>query len=572
LPGWQDPFLFGESKPWTGQRVAELVKADQRWRADRGSDVDRDPVLVSGEPVPLNDTDEKRAAIVLRYRLYTHQPDEMTVLMALRSMRSGAGGLDPQLYQYGGLFLYPIGAMLKLYGLCGWVTVGADLPWYLDHPEEFGRFYVVARTYVLLWSLAGVFVVFAVGRRLARGLGRHEWASWGGVFGALLYVLMPVVVNMAHEAKPHLPAAVLMLTAVLAAAAYVDVGGRRRVVLVGVICGAAFGMVLSSWPIFIIVPLMTLFRPMRWVQRLAHVAVGVVAGTATYAVTNPFILINLVRNRDVLRSNFGNSLAMYQVHQLGEGLRNVLSLMGEGMSGLPLVLGLTAAGLTAVVLLRRREPVANDGGPAGDRALFWLLMAPAVLIFVQFVALGAGKPGEYGRFALFPDIALAIAATAFLLGVPWPNIGNAARIVLVLLMIVGAGEAGVRYRRAFENDSGAGGSRYEAALTIKTVADKLGPMTIGVFADPAPYCMPPVDLFANRLLKLPKDATPDTVKSLPDLVVTTTDDMTSAPVDAWRSKYRELASSPRPANTRISWANKPIVILLRQDLVEKGSR
>ena len=53
---------------------------------------------------------------------------------------------------------------------------------------------------------------------------------------------MPVVVNAAHEAKPHLPGAVLMLLAVLSATNYVRTGRRRYWLGAGALCGAAFGM------------------------------------------------------------------------------------------------------------------------------------------------------------------------------------------------------------------------------------------------------------------------------------------------------------------------------------------
>ena len=64
----------------------------------------------------LNETDSQRAEIVRRYRLYSYQPDEMITFNALRQMKPGAGQLDPKLYQYGGLWVYPVGAMLKVEG------------------------------------------------------------------------------------------------------------------------------------------------------------------------------------------------------------------------------------------------------------------------------------------------------------------------------------------------------------------------------------------------------------------------------------------------------------------------
>ncbi|MCH7885664.1 MAG: cardiolipin synthase [Planctomycetes bacterium] len=77
---------------------------------------------------------------------------------------------------------------------------------------------------------------------------------------------MPVVVCMAHEGKPHLPGAVLMLLAVLFAMRHLERSTTQRAGLnpgetptrdrwiMCVCCGAAFGTVLSTWPIFVLIP------------------------------------------------------------------------------------------------------------------------------------------------------------------------------------------------------------------------------------------------------------------------------------------------------------------------------
>src|SRR5690606_19575074 len=54
---------------------------------------------------------------------------------------------------------------------------------------------------------------------------------------------------------------------------------------------------------------------------------------------------------------------------------------------------------------------------------------PAALLALQFVALAAGKPGEYGRFAIYVDIVLAIVAAALL-----ARLGRSARYTLPLLL------------------------------------------------------------------------------------------------------------------------------------------
>ncbi|MCH7994178.1 MAG: glycosyltransferase family 39 protein, partial [Planctomycetes bacterium] len=373
-----DHYLFADGAPWSGEKIYRLAHADEKFGGDRGADVDADPIQKNADqPVLLTGTDEDIAKIYLRYRLYTHQPDEMITMMALAGMRPSRLDFDPKLYQYGGLFIYPVGALIRLCGYAGLIDVRGDVVFYLDNPDEFGKFYVVARAYSAMWGLVGVVVVFAIARRLKD--------AKSGLLAALLFTLMPVVVCMAHEGKPHLPGAVLMLAAVLFAMRHLsahatasalpraagfsprdgsdargaaDVSPRRQEPsvqrdwwLMCVCCGAALGMVLSSWPIFVLIPLVAWLdergrgiharkhlpfshagstalgdasrdeklhesKPatyIRWSSMMTRTTGGAAVGLFVYLVANPYILINAVSNRGLLASNFGNSLAMYQI-------------------------------------------------------------------------------------------------------------------------------------------------------------------------------------------------------------------------------------------------------------------
>ncbi len=209
-----DKYLFGDDPPWSGEKIYRLAGAGEKFSPTRGADVDVDPLEKRGdEPIHLTATEEDVAKIYLRYRLYTYQPDEMITMMALAGMNPRRVQLDPKLYQYGGLFIYPVGALIGTCGVVGFIDVRSDVVYYLDNPDEFGKFYIVARAYAAAWGLVGLVIVFGIARRLA--------GSRAGVLSALLFTLLPVVVCMAHEGKPHLPGAVLMLMAVLFAMRHV---------------------------------------------------------------------------------------------------------------------------------------------------------------------------------------------------------------------------------------------------------------------------------------------------------------------------------------------------------------
>jgi hypothetical protein len=514
-----DPFLFGDRPVWTGAEIAQLAP-QRNASATRGADVDVNPIRTPAGTL-LNETDAQRAEIVRRYRLFTHQPDEMITLMSLASMRPGEGDFDPKLYQYGGLWIYPVGAMLRVAGAVGFVHLTSDSTYYLNHPEDFGRFYIVARSYTVLWGLVGVWAVFWIVRRLTSNLGAAAAA-------ALCFIFMPVVVNMAHEAKPHLPGTVLMLLAVIAASKYADVGGTRWWVLAGALCGLAMGMVISSLPIFVILPVMTMFRRERLILEKLGImlAAGAVGGVA-YFVVNPYVAINLVANQEVLRSNLANSTAMYNVGQWGAGLRRSVELIVEGASALVALVG--ALAIVAIIVRTARR--------GRLQPLIFLLLMPVVLLMCQFIALAAGKPGEYGRFALFIDVALAIGAVACA-ALVMRNV--VARSMFYALLILFVAVPGVKYMWGFMRDAGPNSTRLLAAERIEALRHG-GATTLAVGAEPAPYSVPPVNLFEWKILLRPPAA---------DVSV--------------------LAhESNGPWDADISWASKPFRILINDPTLDQ---
>ncbi len=301
------PYLYGSERPWSGEEVY-LLSGGFDTSKGVGADVDRNPIQNRDEPLQLNASNRQRAEIIRRYLLYSYQPDEMGTFSALAQMQpGGAGGLDPKLYKYGGLWIYPVGAFLKV-GM--WLHLiaqppagGTPLVFYLDHPDAFGRFYVAARLYAVLWALIGVWAVWWIARRLTR-----DDLMALGASGA--YIFMPVVMSGAHEAKPHLPGLVLMLLAVIAAIRYVEAMDGKSAwgwgLGAGALCGAAFGMVLSSLAIFLVLPVMAWRRTGESPSRRAAVLVGaVVMGALVYVVTNPYVPIDLMRPASVGGKRYG---------------------------------------------------------------------------------------------------------------------------------------------------------------------------------------------------------------------------------------------------------------------------
>lgn len=547
-----DRFLFGGREPWTGEQIIELAGGFEA-AEDRGADVDVNPLDRSSGLVVLNDTDEKRAEIVRRYRLQSHQPDEFINFAAIAGMGQRRD-LDPKLYQYGGLWIYPIAGLLGAAHAVGYIELTGDLAFYLDRPEEFGKFYIVARLYSTVWGAIGAGLVFMLVRRLSE-------SDLAGFCGAAAFAMLPVVVTAAHEAKPHLAGAVLLLWGVAKADDFIRTGRRWDAVWAGVLVGAASAMVVSMVVGFAILPVMGLLAWLRAPDALSGVEEGTVspsgetvgpgrrearhcaiettmaciAGVVVYCVTNPFVVWNLLFDRSVFASNIGNSTAMYGVRDLPAAIFNAAKLLA-------LALGYWLTGLIALsfILAMLRFGVRQVVVPC--RTLGLLLVAAAGAVGLYYVPLAAGKMPEYARFAI-PIAAVAVVGTFALLRM-LPRDVNEQRLVF-LLPVFAAALGGVPYTVTFVVDSSHGDTRNEAAQRIEKL-QRQGGRVLNLHNEPAPWSIPPFDLFEwTAKLRGEQNGRKVHVQTIPGEYVGADGD--------WLIRGR--------FSTPISWANKPILVL-----------
>jgi len=178
---------------------------------------------------------------------------------------------------------------------------------------------------------------------------------------------------------------------------------------------------------------------------------------------------------------------MYNSSSTANSLSNAIMLAAAGSGIAVFGIGL----IECIVFAVNR----NDG-------IGWLLAAVAIPAAIQFVITAGGKPGEYGRFALLPDTVLAIVAVAGLsLFRSW--------LLLALPLLFITCSAGMAYVIGFRLNSLAhemNDTRSVAARILETTRQSWAPArpTLGVFADPAPYCLPPVDLDGWNIVRLPR--------------------------------------------------------------------
>ena len=390
------------------------------------------------------------------------------------------------------------------------------------------------------------------------------WAA--PLSAAACFALLPVVVDLTHEVKPHLPGMALVLLSVLAAGRYVQSGGWRAAAGAGALCGAAMGMILTGVVAGTVLPVMVLLRRDSWPKRLKAMAVAGAAMLICYVVTNPYVVIRLFSRRSLLAGNVAGLGGFYNLEHRVGALRTAVRLIAEGVSP-----GLLVIAMSGLVLFAIRGVRSKFGQVT---PLGWLLLAPATATAVQVLAFAAGKPGEYGRFGLLTDVALAIAAVTSASVFVKPT-GLRAMILVILPLC--AAPAAWRYMRGFVADCGQHNSRMAEARRLQQMLQELvanrdprgGPLILATAAESAPYCMPPVDLFRWQVILLPKgkglEEAAKVVKA--DVFIQAADE--PSPGGTVVGDFIELppAIAPVVPPTVISWADKPFRVFVRGALL-----
>ena len=536
----QDRLLFGGASPWPAERYHVEADLEQLSARNAGADTDLNPLDQRDRVIDLTSNDAARAEILRRYRLFSHQPDEMIIFRALQRMHPRRLDFDPRLYQYGGGYIYLVGAAVGASSALGITHLTSDPAYYLQEPDAFGRFYVVARFISLAF---GALTLVAV-HKLARRAGGHT-AAW---IATVCTAAAPVFITAVLEAKPHLPSACLVLWTILFALNYHFHGRRGAAVRMGLVAGGAFGLVLTGalaallWP-----AVLCTASPGARVRTLRHLLLAGGLALLIYVITNPYIPYNYFCNRAALTSNISNSTAMYreQIIRALDGAVHVVGLLVEGAG-----VGVVFMGLVGLARLLRRRTAPTSIAAATGIGMLGLC-----------ILLGAGKPAEFARFLILP-ILLLIVAGAWMLS----------RLVQrhVLLGVVGslavlAATPTTAYIRSFYVDARAEHvSRFEAGCYL---AEHAAPNdAIGVFQEPAPYAVPPLD-FAQRRIQLLPTCTPRDFDraALPAWLVFTADDDAAQPGTWWREEYQLAVRFPPPGSSLspIAWANKPVFVYRR---------
>ncbi|OGR59727.1 MAG: hypothetical protein A2X36_01985 [Elusimicrobia bacterium GWA2_69_24] len=228
-------------------------------------------------------------------RSYFLQPefcDDATVLSALNNIRPARFQFDPHLYQYGGLYLYSVGAAMQLGGTAGLYRVTRDVSYYFLHPDELGMLYAMPRLVQTGATAAAAWLLFFMAARWFR-------SPRAGVLAALFLLCAPIVVVINHFLKAHTFFLPFFLLSVHYALSVLEETRTRDYVLSGVCAGLAAGAIFfGGFAIFALLAAHLLAEwPRRgaralWDRRLVLAGLGL---AAAFFVVSPYQVLSFAR-------------------------------------------------------------------------------------------------------------------------------------------------------------------------------------------------------------------------------------------------------------------------------------
>lgn len=236
----------------------------------------------------VNDTITTSKELVNSCRSYlirSSGADEQAVLGALSKMSPARCNLNPHFYEYGGVYLYPMGAFLYLLSKIKILTVTSDMSFYLLHPDEMGKMYIWGRVFGAIGSLISIIVFFLICKKLFKNK-------------RLVYLLTFFYGTSAgfaiwsHYLKPFSYGMLWFLSTLYMLVKFYKEGKEKYLYFASIFSGISFGTLLSYGYIYWAVVVFIIFcsKNLKW--KVKHFFLTLAIFLGVFCITNPYVLIS----------------------------------------------------------------------------------------------------------------------------------------------------------------------------------------------------------------------------------------------------------------------------------------
>lgn len=384
--------------------------------------------------------------IVNAYRslyLRSANPDEQKSLTYLGSMKPRELNFEPFGIDYGGAYLYPLGAYYYFLKTIGIVEATGDLTRYFENPSRMARVFLAGRAFNLICFMICVALIYRLGKLLG---GRFAALS-----GAAIFAAAPVYVLNVHTLNPYGWATLWFLSGILFLFRYLETGNRRALLAGAVAVGMCIGSSLAflSVGVALLAPFLRVRSRERdsWKEAGFEFLAAAAAAGLVFVATNPYLFLRFEKFVDQM-------LFLTKSFPLDPSLRG---FFGFFTRFLPPSFGVIQFALGGAALAFAAVKIKTDR----RRALIVLVL------FAGILNLGGRSLDDFAHSRHFlPFFALWAVLIGGVLSDFAP--GNR-KIAVYTLLVFGLAEAGVRslgYAKQFSMESGGRSSRMIAGKWI----------------------------------------------------------------------------------------------------------
>ena len=404
---------------------------------------------------------------MLRFKLYSVESDEVLNIISLARMKPESFRFDPGFYQYGGAYLYPLGAWYYGLSKLGVLSVGS-LAEMAAHADRMDKIYSYGRLFGLIGFVMSGAIFYVIASRLV---------SVGSACLLLgIYLAAPISVMFSQILKPHWYALVWVNLAILMVLRAFQCRrfGWGASALTGAALGLAVGSAQTFAPFSALIWVALVLAARRGILGWPHLIAVPLVAFVVFAMTNPYVFLNwdvFVAERNLAAATwFGLKLHPKYIGHFVTG-----SLMpGLGIAMTLLLLGLSLWRLVVGAALERA-------------AVFGLIV---IVLFVGYLNAELSHWHINLRYAPYL-VSVAILFVGASLG---PRRGLWLGICLALTVLQSV-PMWLAYRD--ENDP-ARSTRLRAADWIEANVPAGAGVSVGT-GQPAPYEVPPFDLSRYRI-------------------------------------------------------------------------
>ncbi|OQA91407.1 MAG: hypothetical protein BWY26_00989 [Elusimicrobia bacterium ADurb.Bin231] len=217
------------------------------------------------------------------YLLRTNHTDEQMSLNALSVMEPARLDFNPRMFQYGGAYIYGLGAYLGFLHIVKAVKITPDLKYYLKNPDEMGGIFVAGRALNIFFYFASVLAVYFIIKNL--------YGSNMGFISSFIFAFCPAVYFQTHIMKPYIQSLFFLILSVMFA---LEINKNRYSARNNILCGIFSGLTIGTMPAYFVFLFfnMILIMDLKSGKKSNILFTVACAAFIMFAITNPYALLH----------------------------------------------------------------------------------------------------------------------------------------------------------------------------------------------------------------------------------------------------------------------------------------